>query len=527
MVGVAHLEVPLRAAEGQERNGQEEEQVLESNIREGVLEWWGCRHTLCLMGFLGTATAYTVRTSLSIAIVAMVGVRAPNLTTAANISAEEGDVCPRPVDADTSSALGPEGEFDWDERTQGVILGAFFYGYTSSNFVGGRAAEYLGGRLVYGLGITISALLTFVTPFCARWAMEVLVALRVVEGFAQGVMFPAIISMLATWTSPRGKGAGKFTTFVHTGIQFGNIASLSLSGVLCSSGFLGGWPSVFYVFGALGLLWGVSWFLLVHDRPETHPRISRRELQHIQACKNAVKSDVVVPLPWREIVTSPPFWSIFLMNWASSYGLYTLMNGLPTYLRNIQHFNMSSSGVVSAAPYLSMWIVSIVWSVILDRLATTKVMSVKMVRRVSTAFASYGQTTFLLLLCLVECNHTLVIVLLCAAVGASGTLFAGYNSSHQDIAPNLAGSLKGITNTFGSVAGVVAPSVTGYVTQNNQTIGAWRVVFIVTAVTYFVMGTIYLFLMTDQVQPWNEPKENTARKGKRDSTDSSSENQDC
>ncbi|XP_063598730.1 putative inorganic phosphate cotransporter [Penaeus indicus] len=474
------------------------------------------------MGFLGTAAAYTIRTSLSMAIVAMVRFRAPNHTAAANTSALDGDVCPIPDDFDVSPRLGLEGEFDWDERKQGLILGSFFYGYASSNFLGGRAAEYLGGRLVYGLGISISALLTFITPFCARWAMEVLVVLRIVEGFAQGVMFPAINTMLATWTSPVERG--KFTTFVHTGIQLGNIASLSLSGVLCSSGFLGGWPAVFYVFGALGLVWGIFWFLLVQDRPERHPRISPAELRHLRACKNAVKSDVLVPIPWREIAKSAPFWSIFLMNWASSYGLYTLMAGLPTYLRKIQHFKMSSSGVVSAAPYLSMWIVSIVWSVILDRLAAMEVMSVKTVRRVSTAFASYGQTTFLLCLCLVECNHTLVVALLCAAVGASGTLFAGYNSSHQDIAPNLAGSLKGITNTFGSVAGVVAPAVTGYVTQNNQTIGAWRVVFIVTAVTYFVMCTIYLFLMTDKVQPWNELKENTTSNEER--KQDSAENKD-
>ncbi|ROT84188.1 putative inorganic phosphate cotransporter [Penaeus vannamei] len=514
MAGAAQQEVPLRVAERGEEEGKEEEgdELSDSGIYEN-LEWWGCRHTLCLMGLLGTATAYTIRTSLSMAIVAMVGIRAPNHTMAANTSAQDGDVCPIPEDFDASPRQGLEGEFDWDERKQGLILGSFFYGYASSNFLGGRAAEYLGGRLVYGLGISISALLTFITPFCARWAMEVLVVLRIVEGFAQGVMFPAINTMLATWTSPVERG--KFTTFVHTGIQLGNIASLSLSGVLCSSGFLGGWPAVFYVFGALGLVWGVFWLLLVHDRPETHPRISPSELRHLRACKNKVKSDVLVPIPWREIAKSPPFWAIFLMNWASSYGLYTLMAGLPTYLRNIQHFKMSSSGLVSAAPYLSMWIVSIVWSVILDRLAARKVMSVKTVRRVSTAFASYGQTAFLLCLCLVECNHALVIGLLCAAVGASGTLFAGYNSSHQDIAPNLAGSLKGVTNTFGSVAGVVAPAVTGYVTQGNQTIGAWRVVFIVTAITYFVMCTTYLFLMTDKVQPWNEPEKKTTNNGDR------------
>ena len=41
-----------------------------------------------------------------------------------------------------------EGEFDWDEQTQGVILGCFFYGYLLTNYIGGRLAEKIGGRLV-------------------------------------------------------------------------------------------------------------------------------------------------------------------------------------------------------------------------------------------------------------------------------------------------------------------------------------------------------------------------------------------
>lgn len=72
-------------------------------------------------------------------------------------------------------------------------------------------------------------------------------------------------------------------------MQFGTIICLPVSGWLSSSGFLGGWPSVFYVFGALGVLWGVPWFLLVHNRPENHPRISEAELKFITGHRNTVK----------------------------------------------------------------------------------------------------------------------------------------------------------------------------------------------------------------------------------------------
>lgn len=34
-----------------------------------------------------------------------------------------------------------DGDFDWDEKTQGLILGSFYYGYTCTNLLGGLAAE--------------------------------------------------------------------------------------------------------------------------------------------------------------------------------------------------------------------------------------------------------------------------------------------------------------------------------------------------------------------------------------------------
>ena len=69
--------------------------------------------------------------------------------------------------------------------------------------------------------------------------------------------------------------------FLILGPQFGTIISLILSGFLADSEILGGWPSVFYIFGGLGLLLALLWFLLIRDNPTQHPRISKQELDYI------------------------------------------------------------------------------------------------------------------------------------------------------------------------------------------------------------------------------------------------------
>ena len=71
----------------------------------------------------------------------------------------------------------------------------------------------------------------------------------------------------------------RFTAFSFAGGSFGTVISLPLSGFLCETL---GWESVFYVFGALGVLWFIVWVLLVSNGPEVHPRISVEEREYLK-----------------------------------------------------------------------------------------------------------------------------------------------------------------------------------------------------------------------------------------------------
>ena len=45
--------------------------------------------------------------------------------------------------------------------------------------------------------------------------------------------------------------------------------------------FDGGWPSLFYVYGGICVLFVVLWMLTIYDSPMDHPRISEKEKQYI------------------------------------------------------------------------------------------------------------------------------------------------------------------------------------------------------------------------------------------------------
>lgn len=67
----------------------------------------------------------------------------------------------------------------------------------------------------------------------------------------------------------------------NVGAQFGTVISMPLSGVLSRHGFDGGWPSIFYVFGAVGTIWCIAFLLMIYEDPESHPRIAEDEKKYI------------------------------------------------------------------------------------------------------------------------------------------------------------------------------------------------------------------------------------------------------
>ena len=67
---------------------------------------------------------------------------------------------------------------------------------------------------------------------------------------------------------------------ICTGAQLGTVIAMPVCGALASSSI--GWPSIFYIFGAVGILWVVLWFFLGADRPGTHKFISNEEKAYIE-----------------------------------------------------------------------------------------------------------------------------------------------------------------------------------------------------------------------------------------------------
>ncbi|XP_063991566.1 sialin [Diachasmimorpha longicaudata] len=463
-----NLEVKKEPSYGSVRKEDPMEDATDEDV--GWRFWQKRRYVVGFLAFLGFFVSYILRVNLSVAIVAM-----------------------------TSKSDKHAPEFDWDSKLQGLVLSSFFYGYISTQFLGGWLSAKMGGKKIFGLGIASTALLTLITPPLTRTSVYVLVALRVVEGVFEGVTYPCIHAIWANWAPPLERS--KLATLAFSGSFVGTVFAMPASGVMAE---YWGWPSVFYVFGVMGLVWFVFWWALVTDKPEDDPRITRGELEYIKRSLGHTDRGQVKH-PWGEILKSPPVWAIVSAHFSENWGFYTMLTQLPTFMSDVLNFKLEKTGFLSAVPYLVMAIVLQFSGQLADYLRSSKVLSTTQVRKIFNCGAFLSQTIFMITSAFVS-SATAAVVCITIAVGLGGFAWSGFSVNHLDIAPQHASVLMGIGNTIATLPGIVSPIITGYIVK-DKTPEEWRMVFIIAGSVYLIGAVIYGLFASGERQKWaEEPK---------------------
>ncbi|XP_044737750.1 sialin [Chrysoperla carnea] len=458
----------------------------------GFTEKITCLQVLNGMVIVGFMFNYMLRVNLTIAIVAMVrhdtaisNATELNSTTAPLIPNDELELSER--------------RYDWDERQQNLILGSFYWGYILTELPGGRLAEIIGARRVFGYSMLISSALTLITPFLTSVHYIAIVILRAVIGFMLGATWPAIPPMAAAWIPPLERS--KFIANMMAS-SLGAAITLPICGVLIASF---GWPSVFYATGVVGIVWSILWFVLIFDSPEQHPRISAEEKQYITNAISVHGGQNNKPdhVPWGKIFTSTPVWAIIITHGCSVFGYFSITNQLPTYMKYILNYNIKANGLLTSLPYLGKYFFAVLTSYIADYLRRSGRLTTTQTRKSFTTFAVMTPGFLMILQVFFGYDRVWSIIIFTVALTCNGAVTAGYLSNGLDIAPNFSGTIFGLANTLSSGGGFLSALIVGTLTYHNQTYGQWQYVFAILAVTYIFGALVYLIFGSGELQPWN------------------------
>ena len=90
-------------------------------------------------------------------------------------------------------------------------------------------------------------------------------------------------------------------------------------------------------------------------------------------------------------------------------------------------------------------------------------------------------------------DPVIALVLMCGALGIAALTWSGFVPNHLDIAPRYADVLMGITNTAGTVPGIIGVYITGWLVDAT---GTYAAAFVLCASVNIFGALVWLFFAT-------------------------------
>ena len=359
-----------------------------------------CRTVLSMLVFWGQIQNYMMRSSMSLIVLAMVKTE-DKVATGNTAVYEEACVRENIIGANTTSignAEPVEGKVEWDETMIPLVLSSFFWGYMSTQIIGGRLAELFGFKKVYGFGLFIPGLLMLLHPVAARIDVKLFLALRALVGVFEAVTWPAMHAATARWVPADQRSSWVAQTYF--GSTFGNIITLPMCGLIISSF---GWEACFYTISAITLTWSLVWYLLAFDQPEDHPRISAEELEELSDIPVSVSRP---PAPWLDILKSGPMWGTLLTDCANAFGISIFLGYGPVFMKYMLGLDIKTNGLLSGLPMLARYIGGVIIARFADWLITSGRITRLNGRRIFNSLSQVAPAVTIVCLGYAGCNVT-------------------------------------------------------------------------------------------------------------------------
>lgn len=408
------------------------------------------------------------------------------------------------ADRATISIAGPEikRELGLSAVQMGYVFSAFAWSYVLAQLPGGWLLDRFGSKITYFFSIFLWSLFTFFTGavgfFAGGAAVAMLFALRLVVGAAEAPSFPGNSRIASSWfpTHERGRAAAIFNSAQY----FATVLFAPLMGWLVHAH---GWPSVFYVMGALGILVSFVWLKTIYG-PKQHPNVSAGELQYIQeggalvdlegarhdACTAQAKP-VNTLACIRELLGNRMLFGIYLGQYCITTLTYFFLTWFPVYLVQERGMTILKAGFVASLPAIAGFVGGIVGGWMSDRLSKAGY-SLSVSRKAPIVLG------MLLSMSMIACNYIetdmLVVAVMSLAFFGKGIGALGW-AVVSDTSPKEAGGLSGaLFNTFGNTAGITTPIVIGYIVQAT---GSFAGALVFVGANAAVAIACYLFIVGD------------------------------
>ena len=323
------------------------------------------------------------------------------------------------------------------KEAYGLAVSAFFWIYAPVQLFAGWLCDRFSVYKLLATGILIWALSTLLMGFAGGFLS--LFVLRIMLGVGESLAFPGSSKIIARHVEPERRGIANAA--LAMGIAFGPAVGTLAGGLMVARW---GWHAMFFVFGAVTLLWLLPWQGLVRSLPSgTHERREPR-------------------VPAAKLLRLWPLWSMSIVHALGNYCFYFLLAWLPLFLTESRGFSKTDWVYIASVGYAVQGICAFAYGHFSDwwtRSGRSEAFCRRWMMVASQALAALS------ILGLAFAHSALAIaVLLCLAGAATAALSMNLYAIAQMFAgPRASGSWVGFQNAIGNSSGIFGPLVTAYV----------------------------------------------------------------
>ncbi|KAG7197875.1 hypothetical protein KM043_016119 [Ampulex compressa] len=410
------------------------------------------------------------------------------------------DECPGFSSAGNATSTDMDGPFDWTTTQQGLVVSIYFAGYLVGMFPSGYFADRFNTKNVLLICVLANGILTILVPVAAN-VLVLLYILRFLTGLLSAANLPVVNVLVGKWVVYEEKSM--WVGIIYAGTSLGTVISILTSGLIMN--YLG-WEAIFYIHGVLPLIWCVAFYYFFEDSPETQKYISEEERNMlVTSYGHRAPGTTKLNVPWKRIFTSVPFWALIMTNTLGNFCWYFLLTQLPLYMNKILRFDIKSNAAISCTPYLVNAFTNPLLGKILDWGRKNGYWSQTVGRKMAVFVSCIPPSIFLIVIAYIGCDRVTSTILLAASIVICGAIFVGHLCNQNDLAPNYAGILMGITNTPGTISAFILPALVGALMESGHTMERWRYVFWINITAQVLACIIFLVFGSAKIQDWNYP----------------------
>jgi MFS transporter, ACS family, glucarate transporter len=245
-----------------------------------------------------------------------------------------------------TAAPAMKADLGLSDTEMGLVFSAFTLAYALFEVPSGWFADRFGARVALTRIVLWWSAMTAATGLATGfWS---LFAVRLLFGMGEAGAFPATARVYARWLPAAWRGR-VFGSLIMAGALTGAITQPLVVALLR----VVTWPHVFAMFGSIGTVWAVAWWIWFRDDPHRHPRVNAAEIR-VLADGGAHPPAPHRRVPWRQLVRNRSLVALCLMYGGAIYGWYFYLTWLPTYLLRARGFELSQAGWLAALPLLAI-----------------------------------------------------------------------------------------------------------------------------------------------------------------------------